>query len=59
MVTPTQFFREVTQEIKKVSWPSREQTMTMTALVIFASVGVGLYIGVLDFLFERLVSAIL
>lgn len=59
MVSPVQYFREVAQEIKKVSWPSREQTITMTALVVGVTIVVGLYIGALDFLFERLVSFIL
>ncbi len=59
MVSPTKYVREVTQEIHKVSWPSREQTIMMTTLVVVTSVGVGLYIGLLDFLFERLLGIIL
>lgn len=31
----------------------------MTTLVVVTSVGVGLYIGLLDFLFERLLGIIL
>jgi preprotein translocase subunit SecE len=59
MVTPAQYFKEVVQETQKVTWPSRQQTLTMTALVVFASLAVGIYIGALDFLFERLLGFIL
>jgi preprotein translocase subunit SecE len=59
MVTPTTYLREVVREIKKVSWPSREQTQNMTLLVIVASLIVGLYIGILDYIFQRIITAIL
>jgi preprotein translocase subunit SecE len=59
MVTPTTYLREVIQEIKKVTWPSREQTQNMTILVIIASLIVGLYIGLLDYIFQQIITAIL
>ncbi len=59
MVSPTTYLREVVQEIKKISWPTREQTQNMTLLVIAASVIVGLYIGLLDYIFQRLIATML
>lgn len=59
MVSPTTYLREVVQEIKKISWPTREQTQNMTLLVIAASVIVGLYIGLLDYVFQRLIATVL
>ncbi|HYD34763.1 MAG TPA: preprotein translocase subunit SecE [Vitreimonas sp.] len=52
MVSPIQYVREVNQELQKVSWPSRQQTIQMTALVIGVSALVGLYIAGLDVLFQ-------
>ncbi len=47
-VNPVQFFREVVSELKKVTWPSREETMKLTAVVIALSIIVGIFIGGLD-----------
>lgn len=43
------FFKEVTEELKKVSWPSREQTIRYTVLVILAAAVVGIFLGGLDY----------
>lgn len=53
------YINEVIREIKKVTWPSRKQTQDMTLLVIGVSVVVGLYIGALDFIFQKLMTGIL
>ena len=58
MFKPAQYFKEVTREIKKVSWPSREQTQEKTLLVLAISIIIGLYIGVLDFVFSKLLGII-
>jgi preprotein translocase subunit SecE len=59
MVNPTTYLQEVVREIKKISWPTREQTQNMTLLVVVTSVTVGLYIGLLDYIFQRIVAAAL
>ena len=46
-------------EMKKVNWPSRQQTIKLTLIVIAVSVIVGLYIGGLDFVFTKLIETIL
>ncbi len=53
------YFAEVRVELSKVTWPNRQQTIAKTVLVIVSSVGVGLYIGVLDSVFTRLATLIL
>jgi preprotein translocase subunit SecE len=35
--TPAQFFRQVRQEVAKVTWPSRKET-TITTIMVFAMV---------------------
>ncbi|GIK83425.1 MAG: hypothetical protein BroJett025_00470 [Patescibacteria group bacterium] len=59
MLSPVTFIREVVRETKKVTWPTRKQTQDMTLLVIGVSVGIGLYIALLDGIFQKLLSAIL
>lgn len=53
MVTPVAFFREVLDELKKVSWPSASDVIRLTILVLGISIIVGLYIGALDFIFTK------
>ncbi|MDD5146436.1 MAG: preprotein translocase subunit SecE [Candidatus Pacebacteria bacterium] len=48
------FFKEVATEGKKVDWPSREQTINYTILVIGISLGVALLLGLLDAIFFRI-----
>lgn len=44
------FARESRDELKKVSWPTRELTIRYTMLVIAASLVIGLIIGGIDYL---------
>lgn len=50
------FFREVMAELKKVTWPTREETIKLTAVVIAISVIVGAFIGGLDSLFLKITT---
>ncbi len=59
MVSPVVFMREVMVEMRKVSWPSRQQTQDMTLLVIVVSVAIGAYLGALDFIFSQLMAALI
>jgi preprotein translocase SecE subunit len=52
------FIDEAYSELKKVSWPTREQTRNLTVLVFIVSLAVGLYITVFDFLFFQAVEAL-
>ncbi|MCX6792228.1 MAG: preprotein translocase subunit SecE [Candidatus Gottesmanbacteria bacterium] len=47
------FLREVVAELKKVTWPTREETVKLTVVVIVISILVGAFIGGLDSLFLR------
>ena len=55
-VGPAQFFREAVSELKKVNWPTRQETIKLTAVVIAISVLVGAFIGGLDTLFLAITS---
>ena len=46
------FINESWSELKKVSWPTREQVRNLTVLVFAVSFVVGLYITVLDVAFQ-------
>ena len=51
-----EFFKETKQEIKKVDWPSREETIRYTLIVIGASFVVATILGFLDFIYFKLLK---
>lgn len=57
-IAPTRFFSEVVGELKKVTWPTREETMKLTAVVIALSVMVGVFIGGLDAILVQMQRAV-
>jgi preprotein translocase subunit SecE len=46
-------------ELKKVAWPTRETVIRLTLLVVAVSVAVGVYIFVLDRIFNTLIDQVL
>ena len=52
------YFDEVWSELRKVSWPTREQVRNLTVLVFAISLVVGIYITVLDGLFRFAIDLI-
>ena len=52
------YFDEVWSELRKVSWPTREQVRNLTVLVFAISFVVGVYITVLDTIFRGFISAL-
>ena len=53
------YFGESWAELKKVAWPTRETVIRLTLLVIGVSLAVGVYIFVLDSVFNTLVDQVL
>jgi preprotein translocase subunit SecE len=50
------FLREVVVETKKVTWPSRDEVVATTVVVIAASFIFGIFLYVCDLAFFRLVD---
>jgi len=47
---------EVRQEMRKVTWPNRQETFRYTVLVISVSIGVAIILGAFDAVFVRLLN---
>ncbi|MCD6500825.1 preprotein translocase subunit SecE [bacterium] len=50
------FFKEVWQEAKKIDWPTRQETFRYTLIVIGISVAVAAFLGILDFIFLKILG---
>jgi len=54
-----QFLREVRVELKKVTWPSRNEIIGSTAVVIMASFVVSFFLGFIDLVLQKVLGIIL
>lgn len=52
--TPVTFLKEVQDELKKVVWPTRDEVIRLTGVVILVSLFVGLFLGGTDFLLTKI-----
>ncbi|MDR2902252.1 MAG: preprotein translocase subunit SecE [Lactobacillales bacterium] len=57
--TPAQFVRQVKQEVAKITWPTRSETMQGTMTVIVMSVILALFLFLVDFVFAFLIRLIM
>jgi len=54
-----QFLREVKVELKKVTWPSRKQTIGSTVVVLILAMIISLFLGVVDMGLSGIIRVIL
>ena len=52
------FFSDIVGELRKVVWPTRQETMRLTLIVIGLCVVMGLILGAVDYGFSELVSKV-
>lgn len=55
----TLFLREVRAELKKVTWPSRKQTIGSTVVVIVLVAIISVFLGVVDIALSGVIRAVL
>lgn len=52
------YFREVIQEFKHLNWPTRKEAIQLTAVVIGISLGLAVFLGVLDGVFRFILETL-
>ncbi len=50
------YFKDTAAEMKQVAWPTQQQALMYSALVIVISAVVALYAGAFDYLFSQVIS---
>lgn len=50
---------DVVSELRRVTWPTRQDTFRLSLMVIGVAAAVGVFLGAIDFLFSRIFSVIL
>lgn len=49
----TRYFRETVGELRKVSWPTRQEATNLTIVVLIVIMIMSAYLGVFDFVYSR------
>ncbi len=53
------FIREIRSELRKVVWPTRQEAINLTLIVIGVCAAVGLFLGLVDLTFTEMFRVIL
>jgi preprotein translocase subunit SecE len=53
------YLKDVRAELKHVTWPSRNQTIIYTIVVILVSAATAVYLGLFDYLFSFLLKNVI
>ncbi|OGY63122.1 MAG: preprotein translocase subunit SecE [Candidatus Harrisonbacteria bacterium RIFCSPHIGHO2_01_FULL_44_13] len=53
------FLQESKQEFKRINWPDFQETRRLTLIVIGLSLGVAIFLGLLDFIFSSLLQKLI
>ena len=53
------FAQGIVSELRKVTWPTREEALRLTAIVTVVSVAIGALLGGIDYVFYWLINTLL
>ena len=51
------FFAESRQELRHVNWPTRQEAIRLTSIVIGIALGLAVFLGFFDFLFTNAIKS--
>jgi len=52
------YFEETRAELRKVSWPSRQEALKLTLIVVAFTISMAALLGIIDYFFARLFGLI-
>lgn len=53
------YFNETRAELRRVTWPTREETKNLTMIIVAATVAMAIFLGSLDYIFQIVVAGII
>lgn len=54
-----QFYRETTAELRKVVWPTRDEAIRLTGIVIAVVIAMSIFLGAVDYILTQIMRLIL
>jgi preprotein translocase subunit SecE len=58
-IAQPRWFEDISSELRKVSWPNRDETVYLTTVVIIVALAVGVLLGGVDVFFNWLIDRLL
>jgi preprotein translocase subunit SecE len=55
----SRYIREVRAEVRKVTWPSRDDVMRMTSVVLVVLLVASIFLAIVDYGFSRLMQFVI
>jgi len=55
----TRLWRETVGELRKVTWPTRQEAVNLTGIVLIVTFSMSAFLGIVDYLFSRVFALIL
>ena len=52
------YIKETRAELRKVTWPTREESINLTAIVVGVTAAMAVFLGLIDYLFSKLFGLI-
>lgn len=53
------YLKGVRAEMRKVTWPSREETLRLTGIVLAVTFGMSAVLGLVDWVFAKLIALLI
>jgi preprotein translocase subunit SecE len=53
------YFQETRAELRKVTWPTREEARNLTLIIVAVTIAMAVFLGLFDYLFQEAVSGII
>jgi preprotein translocase subunit SecE len=52
------YFNATRAELRKVAWPTREETRNLTAIIVTVTIAMAAFLGLLDYIFQIVTAGI-
>ena len=53
------YFGDIVSEVRRVTWPNRQETTRLTIMVLTVSAIIGVFLGLVDLAFSKLIGVVL
>ncbi len=53
------FFQEARAELRKVTWPTRQEAMNLTVAVVAMTIGISAFLGIIDTALDYLIKPLI
>ncbi|HMQ50761.1 MAG TPA: preprotein translocase subunit SecE [Anaerolineae bacterium] len=53
------YYHETRAELRKVVWPTRDETKNLTTIIVIVTVAMAVFLGALDYIFQTVAAGVI